>query len=195
MADDQRSVQRATVALSVPSRGGEHSQPVSHGQWTLDDGFHPAVSTEAVSGMAPPQVLAAFLSSVSTDRVALHRALEDGFATAVTLADASAYSAFVACIKQHFSSLEQTARAMSTRLQESHAPLAALLDGVNKLEASRLELALQGQLVRQRISSAQFEADTELKAEAATISGKLNELSAEINEQLSELRAEAQDLD
>lgn len=197
MADGRGAVTRAAVTLSVPARGGEHSEPVAKGQWALNDGFAPSVGVDAVTGdITPTKVIAAFLSGISQDRVALHRALEDGFETAVTLADPGAYSTLVERIKQHFSTLGATADAMCARLRDSgQSPLAQMLEGVNKLEASRLERVLQLQSARQRVSSAQFEADAELKADAAALATKVNEITAELNEALSELRAEAQDLE
>jgi len=187
------SVQRAAVAISVPSKGGAHADGGADSKWAITDGFAPSVKPDALA-QSPPDIARQFLSGVCADRVALHGALDEAFQVSVTLADPEAYKAATTAIRRHLDELSATASKMEAALREKKAPiLARLVRAADDLEGKRLDKVLKLQLAKQRVASAQFQDDKELKAEAKDLEQQVRAATAELNEALNDLRAEVQD--
>mmetsp|Transcript_13722 Transcript_13722/g.36737 ORF Transcript_13722/g.36737 Transcript_13722/m.36737 type:complete len:195 (+) Transcript_13722:30-614(+) len=187
--------QRASVSIAVPSgkatESGQKPPP-----WEVTDTFTPSVSVDTVSALDGPHLVQSFLSGVSQDRVILHKSLTDGFETAVTLADPQAFKAIVTQISAHFAALRATSASISSALATNGFRDASVLVGeIDSSEQKRLDKVLALLEVRMQVVRAQFEGDAELKTKVARISQEIDEISEEINSSMSELRAEAADMD
>jgi hypothetical protein len=193
----EQVAERAAVAIAVPGKSTIQSgDVVAPPTWALTDGFSPAVDKAMLAGHSPLELTRAFLGGVGGDRVALHHSLEDGFSTAVTLADPVAYKSIADKIATHFAQVAEASDAIHAELKgRGLGVLASIVSRANGQEAERLNLTIQLQAVRQRMASKQYEADAELKREADSLKERLSALTVELNESFSELRCEAEDLE
>lgn len=189
--------ERAAVAIAVPGKSATPADDmVAPPHWALADGFSPAVDKAKLAALSPLELTQAFLGGVGGDRVALHHSLEDGFSTAVTLADADAYKSLSDKVAHHFAQVAEAADAIRAELKgRGLGALASIVSRANGQEAERLKLALQLQAARHRMATKQYEADAELKCEVEGLKEQLSKCTAELNESFSELRCEAEDLE
>ena len=175
--------------------------------------------------MVPAQVLsgaAAELASLGVEallhrfferqeeRVAVYRRFEEGFLLFLEVAEATGYEALVASTTASFGAISEQVNALATELSRRGSDhVAALIRTVQTHEKAKLTLTAQLQIVRHGLridelhkegedlpGASTAERTARLRAdEAATLTGKLRELTAELNEALDEVRAEMAEMD
>jgi cytochrome c551/c552 len=191
------AVERPAQAIAVPGRsantGADTAPPAA---WALTDSFELALNKADIAKQSPLVLTQAFLGGLSANRVALHRALDDGFSTAITLADPDAWKAVLAKINQHFADVSGVCTELAAELKRRGlGPLASIVTRANALEDERVKTSLELSAARQRMASAQYAADAALTSQVQGLQGRLSSLTTELNEAFSELRCEAEDLE
>jgi len=131
-------------------------------------------------------------------RISVTAALDDAFERLVTQGNADGYHPMIERFRPKFAALDGNLVNCSTRLDSNSAPmLAGLVRKIIKEETLRLDTKLEEQVLRQRLSLTDLDADDRpaLKSRLQEVEISLKTSGATIEEALEELRAEAADLD
>ena len=164
---------------------------------------------EDLSQLAVGALLRLFLDHQES-RVAVYRRFEDGFNLFLQVAEAKGYEALVASTTASFSAVSAQVNRVEAELRRRGGealPLATLLRSVQQLEKDKLQVTAQLQILRHglKVDEIHQESDDDAAAaaaartfalrsdEAAGLSGRLAELTSQLNEALDEVRAELAD--
>lgn len=159
---------------------------------TADELSIPAEVLDAASSTK----LVALVQQSQTQRINVAQKFEDVFEILVTGGRADEYTALCDRFSTRFGALSRNLEMCAARLSGEPA-LATMVQDVNASEAKRLELQMELQVVRQRLSLAEVESEDAAggKQRVTALEGELKALTGQIYESLEELRCEAADLE
>lgn len=140
--------------------------------------------------------LISIVHKVQEMRVSVYKHFDDAFERLVTAGDAEGYRPCVDRFKPKFLACNDDLERIAMRLDAlSQKPVANLVRNVMRCERVRFDAKCDEQVLRQRYSVTDLEADErpELKQQVHAKASFLAEQAAAVEEALEELRAEAAD--
>ena len=172
------------------------ADPVASDKFPTDSLLIP----DAVVAASPPQELLRLVQKSQQARVHVAADFDDKYEHLVTGGRADEYPSLVERFQAKFAAITSNldrAAAKLTAGVPGGAMVAGMITKVNDTEARRLELQLELQVLRQRLSISTVEGAmlAQEKARVKEVEASIKQLAGSVFETLEELAAEAADLD